>query len=335
VPDPDRAPEQYVESLAAIAHDAHCDVLLAGGERSLVLLSRERARFGARLGLPSHDAVERSVDRVVLLDSTARVGLAPPPSRLCTTRSDLERAVEELRLPLVLKPGRSVLPFGAGLRQWPIVVVRTRSSLEDAWRDMSKPCIAQSFEDDAERLSCAGLMTETGLCGFLLVRFIRTWPPGAGAVSFGETIPVPTTLPGRVEALLRDLGWRGIFELELLDLGEDRLAAIDLNPRVFGWLELAVAAGVDLPRLWIDWVSGEVVEPPRVRPGIRYRWEDAEFAQVAWQLRHGNLRAVAGIVRPRRRAVHAHFRLRDPGPLAGRVLDVASRGFRLRRRRLP
>jgi hypothetical protein len=42
---------------------------------------------------------------------------------------------------------------------------------------------------------------------------------------------------------------RGIFEVELLADG-DALYAIDLNPRAFGFLELDIARGFDLPWLW-------------------------------------------------------------------------------------
>jgi predicted ATP-grasp superfamily ATP-dependent carboligase len=325
--DPDDSPERFLEQLAALVEEHGCEVVLAGGERSLALISGQRKRFTARLGLPEHELVERSLDKIALLEAAARAKLASPSSRVCTTRADLERAVAELGLPVAIKPSRTVLRSRSRLRQQPIVVVRSRSELDEGWLE-TPPFIVQRFEESACRLSCAGLMTEDGLRGFVVVRFLRTWPPAAGAVSFGETVPVPPTLPSRVEALLDDIGWRGIFELELLDPGQQRFAAIDLNPRVFGWLELAIAAGVDLPRLWIEWVSGGDPEPAVPRVGVRYRWEDAELAHVARQLRRGNLRAAARVARPRRHVVHAHFRLRDPGPLAGRMLDVARRGLR-------
>jgi hypothetical protein len=42
---------------------------------------------------------------------------------------------------------------------------------------------------------------------------------------------------------------RGIFEVELL-ADNDVLYAIDLNPRGYGFLELDIARGADLPWLW-------------------------------------------------------------------------------------
>jgi hypothetical protein len=68
------------------------------------------------------------------------------------------------------------------------------------------------------------------------------------------TIAPPQPLLQQVEELLELIGWCGIFELELLELGENRFGAIDFNPRPFGWMALSIAAGANLPALWCDYV---------------------------------------------------------------------------------
>jgi predicted ATP-grasp superfamily ATP-dependent carboligase len=328
--DPDVRPDGFVSELAAFAREHRCDALLPGSDRSVLLISQSRASFAddLLLGLPDQGAVTRSLDKIALLEAAANAGLDAPPSRVCRSRKEILAAADDLTLPVVLKPWRTVLSTATGLRQQAIAIARSRVELEDASHEGSGPCIVQRFEPFARRLSCGGLMTDDGITGFLVAEFQRTWPPAAGAVSFGETVAAPYGLAERAQELLRTIGWRGIFELEVLDLGHERFAAIDLNPRVFGWLALAVAAGVDLPRLWIEWVTGRRPRGSQPVLGVRYRWEDAELAGVAWQVSRGNLREAAGIARPRRRVVHAHFRARDPGPLAGRLLEVATRRLR-------
>jgi predicted ATP-grasp superfamily ATP-dependent carboligase len=74
------------------------------------------------------------------------------------------------------------------------------------------------------------------------------WPPDVGVstvqISYDDSRILATGL-GVVEKLLS----RGIFEVELLAEGES-LYAIDLNPRAFGFVELDIARGADLPWLW-------------------------------------------------------------------------------------
>jgi predicted ATP-grasp superfamily ATP-dependent carboligase len=332
IADPRESPERFVAELKEIVREYDFAALLAGGECSLLPISEQRETLSShvRLGLPDHDAVQRSLDKIVLLEAAAAAGLDPPPSRVCEEAEEGRRAVRELGLPIVVKPCRSVLPSERGFRQQPISVVTRQYELEGALARGSTPYIVQRLEEHVPRLSCAGLMTTGGVVGLVVVRFLRTWPPQAGAVCFGETVPAPRGLVERVESLLETVGWCGIFELELLDLGRGRLAAIDLNPRIFGWLALAIASGVDLPLLWLESLAGRDPKARQPLVGVQYRWEDAELAHFAWQLRRGRLRAAAPVARPRRRVVHAHFRLRDPGPLVGRLVELARYRGRLR-----
>jgi predicted ATP-grasp superfamily ATP-dependent carboligase len=86
------------------------------------------------------------------------------------------------------------------------------------------------------------------------------WPPDVG---------VSTVQIGYEDARILDAGLqivnqvlsRGIFEVEMLADG-DVLYAIDLNPRAFGFLELDIARGCDLPWLWYR----STIEPPAPQP---------------------------------------------------------------------
>jgi predicted ATP-grasp superfamily ATP-dependent carboligase len=145
------------------------------------------------------------------------------------------------------------------------------------------------------------------------------------------TIAPSWQLTQQIEELLDLIGWCGIFELELLELGENRFGAIDLNPRPFGWMALAIGAGANLPALWCDHVLEQSsVSPAGARTGVHYRWEDGDIRNALAQLRQGHLRSAAAVLRPYRRVIHAHFRLDDPAPLAARMLSIAQKVSRRR-----
>ena len=332
IADPGERPRAFLAELERVLEGGRTDLLIAGGERSLLPISgkRESLERHVAIGLPEHESVLRSLDKFALLDAARAAGLDPPESVACNDASDVEVALRRLRLPLVVKPRRSVAQSSGQLLQRSVRVVLAEVDLQPAIADVGLPAIVQSFERHARRLSTAGVMTDDGLLGFVAMEFIRTWPPEAGAVSFGETVSPPKGLEDRVAGLLASLGWRGLFELELLELEGGRYAAIDLNPRIFGWLGLAVAAGANLPRLWIDWLGGRT--PDRVTPriGVRFRWEEADMAHLLWQLRRVRLRQAAAVMRPKSRVVHAHFRARDPAPLVARALELTHRRFAFR-----
>jgi predicted ATP-grasp superfamily ATP-dependent carboligase len=171
------------------------------------------------------------------------------------------------------------------------------------------------------------------LLAFSLARYLRTWPPDAGNAALTETVAVPDGLDRRVERLMAALGWEGIFELELVRGDDGSFASIDLNPRPYGSIALAIGAGADLPAVWAAWLLGRESPYAVARPGVTYRWEDAELRRVVWELRHGSLAGAAQVARPHRRVVYPHFQWSDPGPLlargayfAGRALSRARKG---------
>jgi predicted ATP-grasp superfamily ATP-dependent carboligase len=315
--DPKLDGRRFVQHLARIVEENEHGVVLPGSEASLVAISEYRHLLegAVSLALPPNDVVLGSLDKTVLHAHAQRAGLEPPPTITCRHRSQAALAARDLGYPVVLKPSRTLQPFSSGFRQEPVSVARNASELSERLVGLVPPFLVQRFVPDARRCSAAGVMTPDGLVALAAARFDRTWPVIAGAMASGETIVPPPELAAKIESLLRGVGWFGIFELEYLLLPDRQASAIDLNPRIFGWLTLAVEAGANLPAAWCDWVLGNATPRATARPGVPYRWEEAELAYVFWHLRRGRVRAAAAAMRPRRHVVHAHFRRRDPAPL--------------------
>ncbi len=120
--------------------------------------------------------------------------------------------------------------------------------------------------------------------------------------------------------LVERLGWQGIFELEMIDRGDGEYAVIDFNPRIYGSLALAVKAGAPLPAVWCDWLLKGIETRREARPGVNYRWEDAELRNAVALARKGHPLRAASILRPRRNTAHAYFRWYDPAPAVVRAL---------------
>lgn len=81
------------------------------------------------------------------------------------------------------------------------------------------------------------------------------WPPDVGVSTIQVACEDERILNAGLQVVDRLLSC-GIFELELVT-DRDRLYAIDLNPRAFGFIALDVARGADLPWLWFRSTIGE------------------------------------------------------------------------------
>jgi predicted ATP-grasp superfamily ATP-dependent carboligase len=324
-------PEGYVERLSQVLRRGQYDLIMPGTELSLLPISARRDLIEpyVRLGLPPHELVLRALDKPLFCGQAAAVGLDPPRSATCSSDEEARAAAQELAFPLVVKPTRSVRWAAGRIWHQKAQVVEDASFFEEAIAEVGVPLTLQEYVTGTTVVSCAAVRVDGQLLGLTFARYARTYPSQRGSAALATTITPPRRLTQQIEELLRLIGWCGIFELELLDLGENRFCAIDFNPRPFGWMALAVGSGANLPALWCDHVlRRRSVPPDGARVGISYRWEDGDIRNALAQLRRGRLRSAAAVLRPHRRVVHAHFRIDDPAPLVAQMISLAQKAGR-------
>lgn len=322
-PDARRDVDGFLRKLVTIARGSDHDVLLPGTDAALLVVShyRELVEPYVRLGLPPHETVERALDKERLGAEAAIVGLPAPESRLCESVEAALDAARSFGFPVIVKPIHTAVEEAGATSRRASQPAADGEAVRSAWRAFGR-CIVQRW-DRGSVISFGGVATNQGLLGFAVSRYARLWPPQAGNVSFSETIDPPGVLVERVEALIAALGWEGVFELELIDHPGGGFSAIDFNPRPYGSLGLAAAAGVPLPALWCEWLLGGTPRPRRAAIGVRYRWEDADLRHAAWQLSHGAPALTLKVLRPQRNVTHAYLRARDPAPAVARALQLA------------
>jgi predicted ATP-grasp superfamily ATP-dependent carboligase len=330
LPDPRENILGFIDGLDELLRSGRYDALIPGSDASLLAVSehREQLEGSTHLGLPSREAVRRSVDKRLLLEVAARAGLAAPHTKACTGLEEAKAAASELGYPVVLKPPQSFQPVNGGLKQQGVVLVTSADTLESSVPKLKPPFLVQRFER-AGFLSCTGVFAEGRLLALTTSRVLRLWPPAAGMHTYSETVNPPHGLTDRVRALLTAVGWQGIFQVQMLELADGQLSAIDLNPRVFASIALDDYAGANLAAVWCDWLLGRNPLPVVAQPARRYRWEEGDLCHFAWQLRRRRLRAAVSAVLPHRRVTHSWFRVTDPGPLVARALNLVFRERRL------
>ena len=324
-PDPLADEVGFVAALQEAVRGGEIDALLPGSDASLLDISRGRAQLEphVQIGLPPAADVWRTLDKTELTEAATRCGLAPPPTVVCRGTGEALAAAGGLGYPVVVKPLRSVIENGS---------VRRRSGSEPAVTPAQLAVIVDGFggevlvqrRAEGALLSFGGVFAGGRLLGEAVSRYRRTWRPGGGNACYAETIDGSPALRSRVGDLLADLGWTGLFELELIEREDGGWHAIDMNPRPYGSMALAIGAGCNLPAIWCRHVLGEPARSGRAAAGVRYRWTDADLRHGLWQLRSGHPAAAARVLSPRRHVVHPFARRTDPGPGVARALEMGA-----------
>jgi hypothetical protein len=220
------------------------------------------------------EEVERALIKSRFSDACEAIGQAVPLTRNPMSPEAALEAAWELGYPLILKP-KSHLGVGASERGHLIqdeTELRLRftaynpapgqQSLTERYPELRWPLL-QRYIPSARRLvySISGIKdADRGIVAATLSYKREQWPPDMGT----STVQISSTdeqiLASGLQTVDR-LVTRGIFELELLTdpMG---LLAIDLNPRAFGFINLDIALGNDLPWLWLQSTLGPVSPQP-------------------------------------------------------------------------
>jgi predicted ATP-grasp superfamily ATP-dependent carboligase len=290
--------------------------LIAGSDSALLAVSRGREQLReTELGLPSAPVVERALSREVLAEAAERAGFSAAVSIRCADELEAREAARRFGFPVVLKSTHAATLGQSTVASVPKgQIVSSELELMAAAPAFGEQLLVQRWAGD-ELISFGGVIADGRLLGMAVSRYRRMWPPRSGSVTFSETISPPGELEGMVEDLLQTIGWEGIFELEIISSERGEFVPIDLNPRPYGSMALASAAGAPLATIWCDWLLGRRPKPVRARPGCLYRWEIGDARHVAWQLRHGRLAGAIAPLRPYRGVTHANFQSSDPVPL--------------------
>jgi predicted ATP-grasp superfamily ATP-dependent carboligase len=258
------------------------------------------------LGAPGAELV----DKAILGRRADDAGIATLPGRVFRSAAELRNAADELAYPVVVK---AVLKSGKGDFQ------ARRIDSAQALRSLDAPgtLFVQPHVSETLR-AVAGVVWDRQFLALSHQRYVRLWPRQAGVGSAAMTVPPDEALEAPLLNLLGD--HQGVFQAQFLGP-----YLLDVNPRVFGSMPLAFAAGLNLPGIACGAARGNTQPLARARPGVRYRWAEGDIRHLFSAVRAKDMsvgRAMRELV-PHRRTAHSLESLTDPRPGLVRLATLA------------
>jgi predicted ATP-grasp superfamily ATP-dependent carboligase len=313
--------DRFIADIAAAVREGGYDIVFCAYELGLLALSRRRTEIEPAIWpYAPHEVVARAFDKLELFRATQAAGLNAPHTEPATAQ-----ALEAWSGPVVVK-ARNHVPrrFDTGL-----------FASAQQGRDLA----AQISADGGEPLLQAPLSGRMGAVIVVVGRdgeivseihqeALHTWPPGAGDTVRGLVVARDPDLSRGVHALVENLGWFGLAQIEFVrdQAGIPRIT--DFNGRFYGSMALATGAGANLPALWAAHALGLTNAPAAVaRQGARFQWLNRDLAAGYAQGPRGVLGAAA--LAPF--AAHSMWEPRDPLPA---IRYLAPEGLRRLRTRV-
>jgi predicted ATP-grasp superfamily ATP-dependent carboligase len=283
--------DEFLEAIRDATVEHRYELVFGCSDAEVLALSAERQSLPACIPCPAHETMLAAIDKTGLAQAAGSVGIATPPAASTVAEAD-ER-------------------WGSG----PVIVKESRHGTRGADERLSHVA-PQRFEDrraaeERVREIRAGggvALVQPMLAGRLMafscvvdehgamlgrVQQIaeRTYPLDAGSSARARTVAIDERLSERVSALLRELRWFGLVELQFLTGDDGAHTLLDFNGRFYGSLALALAAGVNLPDLWARAALGcSLPSRQDARAGVRYQWLEGDLKAA----REGSGGALAG-----------------------------------------
>lgn len=262
---------EHLRSIAGTMPVGVRPVLLPMEEDSLLYIVKEREalRVYADFLIPEPDALEVCLDKGATMALAERLGVPHPRTVLARSAAELLDAITSFAgSEFVIKPLRGI--GSRGVRYNP----RFDTETAEAYLQSYGPALVQDrIPPDGDAIGVSLLLGTDGAClAHFCHKRLQQYPNSGGPSTDRLGINEPDLLEKSV-TLLRALNWKGVAMVEWKTDPRDNTAKLmEINPRFWGSLELAIRSGVNFPLLYAQAAAGQTTVYPQPVEAVRCRW---------------------------------------------------------------
>ncbi len=336
VSNPFRKPREFVLDLARIIKKRGIDVLLPVHEDAVAVARfRELIPKTALVASPTYEALRSAMDKFTISFVAEKAGVPCPKTFSPRTESEASDWVHRLGGTAIIKTRRGNSGKGT-------VLVHSPSEASRKWQGMVRrfglsegrePLVQEYIEGDLYGSCFLASGGEVG--GLFLEKYLR-WKEGKfGTSVLREPVDWPL-LADYTRKVVKELRWTGIGHLDFVgDIRENRAHVLEMNPRFWGAVNMAVQNGFNFPVGLVTLFANGKPEPGVFKTNekrIKSLWIMGELIAGLKASRFRNpavlLASLRRIAFPGKGVVYDDFRWGDPLALGGEALQYLVRYLR-------
>lgn len=272
---PVTTPDDFLKDLEDELRKESYDVVFPMEFSTQVLLtdtaSRPRIERYTRLPFPDANIAKKVHDKAFIMQYARERGFGIPTTFVVNDIEQLEKIARKIPYPALIKPRNS-----SGSRG--IVYVKEKEELRTLYLKVHKQYpfpIIQEYIPDGGEVYGVGLLlnfkSETR-ASFVYKR-LRSHPVSGGPSTLRESVK-REDVREIAESLMKSLQWTGIAHVEFkIDPRDGKPKLLEVNPRFWGSLQLAIESGIDFPFLLYKMAMEGDIEPVMdYNVGVKCRW---------------------------------------------------------------
>jgi biotin carboxylase len=269
--------EAYADGVVSFAARVDADTILTSTDTGTAALDARREALAgvARPALAEPGPFALASSKAATIDLAQELGVPVPRSHAVHSAGEGEDVIEHIGLPAVLKPSSSWLRRGSGGERLGPVYLESKAQATAAVArvtETGEPALLQELAT-GRRETVKLFRVDGRVVGRLAMLVERCWPPLGGSSCMRVTIDPPSDVLAYAELIVDAAGLDGYSEVEFRRDGRGRPLLMEINPRLSQSVEVAVRAGVDFPRMQLEWArGGSVPEVHTYAVGHRVGW---------------------------------------------------------------
>ncbi len=282
---------EYEQAVEKIVKKVKFDMLFPLSEWSLMPISKNRDKITPYVKLPiaSHESIIACFDKRSTLELAEKNGIPIPQTRQVKNSAELKLAAQKMTYPCVVKPRWSMVwkkdrafDRRGGFVNSPSELIATYNSIHQYF---PFPLIQEYVP--GVNYSVAAVYNRGKPRAFCCIKVQRAWPRNGGNSCFRESASLDPRMKKYTERLLETLNWHGIAEVEFrLDPRDNTPKLMEINPRFWGSLCVAIKAGVDFPYLLYKiTMDGDTKGTFNYKVGVKGRYLEQELLYLASLIR--------------------------------------------------
>lgn len=244
---------------------------------------------------PQNGAAELALNKDLQFQAAHEAGFDVPKAALANTADEVLKFVAAESFPVILKPAKTVSNQDNRVMECPKWICANRQELDHAVEQWAErvPLLVQKFVTGTGE-GLFGLAASDGVRAWSAHRRLRMMNPHGSGSSACVSEPVSEDIKHKAEQLIENVGWRGLFMIELLRDSSGKAWFVELNGRPWGSMALARRQGLEYPawqvRLAIDSGSdvGKVSSPTG---GVVCRNAGREFMHLLFVMKGAKSKA--------------------------------------------
>jgi len=271
------------------------EAILPCGVNTMLSLSKYLDEFNAQIPIPPYRTLIKAVDKEITFKIAMENNIPCPKTFFPKNRAELEEIADRISYPAVVKIRKGSTARGVFYANSKEELIRRYI---EAHNIQEGPIIQEYIK--GRGYGAFALYNKSKVRAVFVHKRIREYPITGGPSSYCESVRESKVLKYGLK-LLNILNWHGVAMVEFkIDERDGTPKLMEINPRFWGSMPLAIVAGVDFPYLLYKMaVDGDVQPVMDYKIGVRIRFVLTDImACLNYFIKTNNIKYLKEIIYP-------------------------------------